>query len=422
MVERHKPGKSRLFCVNGASDLDILDSHHTDGQQPVEGKKLVRQPLALLPTPVVPLDRLGRVLGLDALYVKRDDQTGLGLGGNKIRKLEFLLGDALRQGADTVLTVGALQSNHARQTAAACARLGLHCELILLRGRKEGEAYLKSGNVLLDRLFGARIQLIDAPASREDAMMERAEILRRDGRRPYLIPVGGSSLVGGFGYALCAEELSIQEAQVGVTFDTIIVPTGSGGTHAGLVAGLHCVGSKAQVLGIAVEGTRAEKEESVWTQAQELVAALGGRRLPRRAVRVDDRFVGEGYGHPTEAMREAIFLTASLEGLLLDPTYTGKAMSGLISMARAAMIPRAAPVLFLHTGGVPGLFAQPELFESLPTASVADIAGNSMADPEIERMEGQPASTNGKKPTRRRRTKKPLEDAGERGPRDPTVG
>ncbi|HMM72700.1 MAG TPA: D-cysteine desulfhydrase family protein, partial [Rhodocyclaceae bacterium] len=388
--------------------------------------KLDRQPLAILPTPLLRLDRLGRALGLDTLYVKRDDQTGLGLGGNKVRKLEFLLGDALRQGADTVLTVGALQSNHARQTAAACAQLGLHCELILLRGRKGGEAYLKSGNVLLDRLFGACVQVIDAPASREEAMLERAEFLRKEGRRPYLIPVGGSSLVGGFGYALCAEELAIQEAQVGVRFDTVIVPTGSGGTQAGLVAGLHCVGSKARVLGIAVEGTRAEKEGSVWAQAQELVAALGGRRLPRSAVRVDDRFVGEGYGHPTEAMREAIFLTASLEGLLLDPTYTGKAMSGLISMARAAKIPRAAPVLFLHTGGVPGLFAQPELFESLPTPRGADISDDSssnfQAEPEkIESTEVQPASSNGKKPTRRRRTKKPLEDAGERGPSDPTV-
>lgn len=189
--------------------------------------------LARLPTPIEPLKRLSAHLGGPQLYVKRDDETGLGLGGNKLRKLEFLLGEALAQGADRVLTVGALQSNHARQTAAACAKLGLACELILRRSSHATEAYLQNGNMLLDRLFGARVKVVETGAGREAAMAERADALRAEGHTPYCIPVGGSCARGNLGYAACAEELSAQARELGVRFNAVIVATGSGGTQGG---------------------------------------------------------------------------------------------------------------------------------------------------------------------------------------------
>jgi L-cysteate sulfo-lyase len=317
--------------------------------------------LARLPTPIEPLMRLSAHLGGPRICVKRDDETGLGLGGNKLRKLEFLLGEALAQGADTVLTVGALQSNHARQTAAACARLGLGCELILRRASHATEAYLQNGNMLLDRLFGARLTVIDGHASREEAMAGRAAALRGEGRSPYCIPVGGSCATGNLGYAVCAEELSWQAGDLGEKFAAVIVATGSGGTQGGLVAGLHALGSSLCVIGIAVEGTRAEQEALAYRQAAETALLPGGQTsVPPGAVRVWDEYAGPGYAKPTEAMREALHLAGSLEGLVLDPVYTGKAFSGLIGLVRAGHFGNGESILFLHTGGAPGLFAYPD--------------------------------------------------------------
>jgi L-cysteate sulfo-lyase len=317
--------------------------------------------LARLPTPIEPLKRLSAHLGGPQIYVKRDDETGLGLGGNKLRKLEFLLGEALAQGADRVLTVGALQSNHARQTAAACAKLGLACELILRRSSHATEAYLQNGNMLLDRLFGARVTVIEAGASREAAMAERADVLRAEGRTPYCIPVGGSCARGNLGYAACAEELSAQARELGVRFNAVIVATGSGGTQGGLVAGLHAIDSDIRVIGIAVEGARAGQEALAYHQAVETAGLLTGDvRVPRDRILVLDDYAGPGYAKPTDAMREALRLAASLEGLVLDPVYTGKAFSGMIGLVRAGYFRTDEPVLFLHTGGAPGLFAYPE--------------------------------------------------------------
>lgn len=317
--------------------------------------------LAQLPTPLEPLTRLQSHLAAPRLFTKRDDLTGLGLGGNKARKLEFLLGEALAQGADTILTVGALQSNHARQTAAACARLGLHCELILRRSQHASESYLNNGNVLLDRLFGARMTVIESGASREEAMEQRARELRATGAKPYLIPVGGSCLTGNLGYVACAEEVLRQARDAGITLDVVVLATGSGGTHAGLLAGFLALKAATRVVGIAVEGKRAEQESAVYDLAADTASHLGVTRpLPRDDVTVLDEFVGQGYAKPTMAMRAAVGLAARLEGIVLDPVYTGKAMSGLIGLVQRRYFRPDENVVFLHTGGVPGLFAYPE--------------------------------------------------------------
>lgn len=321
---------------------------------------MARVELARLPTPLEALNRLSAHLGGPRVLVKRDDETGLGLGGNKLRKLEFLLGEAIAQGADTILTAGSMQSNHARQTAAACAKLGLACELVL-RGRPyPSDPYLHSGNLLLDQLLGARISVIDPAGSREDALAQRAEELRASGAKPYVIPVGGSCLVGCFGYALCAEEVIEQSKDQGLHADAIVVATSSCGTHAGLVAGLHAIKAKTRVVGIAVESDRASQEERVYALAAETAEALGAKALPRDKVIVFDDFVGPGYAEATQEMRMAIQLTARTEGLILDPVYTGKAMAGLIGLVRRGYFKRDENLVFLHSGGAPGLFGYPE--------------------------------------------------------------
>lgn len=319
-----------------------------------------RASLTQLPTPIEPLPRLSAHLGGPRLYVKRDDLTGLGLGGNKLRKLEFLLGEARAQGADTVLTVGAMQSNHARQTAAACARLGFDCELILRRGSHATDAYLNGGNVLLDRLFGAQIHVLEAHESREARMAARAESLRGEGRRPYCIPVGGSCGLGNLGYVVCAEEILLQGAAADVSYTAVVVATGSGGTQGGLLAGMQLHGG-VPVIGIAVEGTRLEQEALAARQASESLNLLGRSDLGlSAAVTVLDEFVGSGYARPTDSMREALSLAARFEGLVLDPVYTGKAFAGFISLACSGRFGKNQSLLFMHTGGAPGLFGYPE--------------------------------------------------------------
>ncbi len=319
-----------------------------------------RVSLARLPTPIEPLPRLSAHLGGPQLFVKRDDLTGLGLGGNKLRKLEFLLGEALAQGADTVLTVGALQSNHARQTAAACARLGLDCELVLRRGSHASDAYLNNGNMLLDRLFGARLHLLQAQESREECMEARAGDLRAAGRRPYCMPVGGSCGLGDLGYVACAEEIIAQSDDMNVRFDAVVVATGSGGTQGGLVAGMRLL-EGAPVIGMAIEGTRAEQEALAAAQAMETLHLLGRDAADLdSSVAVMDDFVGSGYAKPTDSMREALSLAARFEGLVLDPVYTGKAFAGFIALARSGRFKNDQSLLFVHTGGVPGLFGYPE--------------------------------------------------------------
>jgi D-cysteine desulfhydrase family pyridoxal phosphate-dependent enzyme len=308
--------------------------------------------------------RLEEFLGGPGLWVKRDDCTGLGAGGNKVRKLEFLLADARQRGADCVITIGALQSNHARQTAAACAKLGIECHLILRRGVPvDTDAYNAGGNVLLNGVFGAKVAVIPREASREREMEALAARLRAEGRVPYCIPLGGTDGVGDLGYAHCARELLEQCAAMGVAPTHVVVATGTGGTQAGLLAGLHALGSAARVIGISVEGKEAQQAEAVFRHAAAAAQALGAAApLPREAVEVLGGYYGPGYGLPCEDMKQALRLAAQLEGLLLDPVYTGKAMAGLIGLARAGRFGPGDRVVFLHTGGLPGLFAYPDLF------------------------------------------------------------
>jgi L-cysteate sulfo-lyase len=319
-----------------------------------------RLPLAHLPTPLELLERLSRELGGPRIWVKRDDCTGLAGGGNKTRKLEFLLGDALDGGADTVMTVGAVQSNHVRQTAAACARLGVKCELFLKESAPgRGERYGRSGNVLLDRILGAKVHILPGKVSAETAMDERAESLRGEGRRPYAILVGGSNAVGALGYVECARELSAQAHKMGLVIDAVVHASASHGTQAGLAVGLAVAEGEARLLGVDVSGSSQRARATI-----EHIAAATCERLrspPRFAeIEVDDRFVGEGYGIPTPEGLTAIRLLARLEGLLLDPVYTGKAMAGLVAMIREGRFGSDDNVVFLHTGGWPALFAYEE--------------------------------------------------------------
>ena len=316
--------------------------------------------LAHLPTPLEPLERLSRELGGPRIWVKRDDLTGLAGGGNKTRKLEFLLGDARKLGADTVMTAGAVQSNHARQTAAACARLGLGCELFLKESAPgRGESYGRSGNVLLDRILGARVHILPSTSNPETAMEERAEALRREGRRPYPIPVGGSNAVGALGYVECARELSAQAVHLGLGIDAVIHASASHGTQAGLAVGLAISGAEARLLGVGISGSAPQAQANIERIAAATCDRLGS--LQRFAkIEVDDRFVGKGYGIPTPEGLAAIRLLARLEGLLLDPVYTGKAMAGLVAMIRERRFSDEQNVVFLHTGGWPALFAYEE--------------------------------------------------------------
>lgn len=299
------------------------------------------------PTPVQPMDRLAGALGLPPgrLWVKRDDLTGLAGGGNKVRKLERLCADALAQGCDTLVTGGGGQSNHARMTAAAANVLGLGCTIVL----GDDPIDPPTGNVVIDRILGPEIVWagpVDYYAL-EDAMRAEADRLREAGRNPYLIPIGGASTVGELGYADAALELREQVPDVSL----VVTADGSGGTHAGLVAGL---GAHDLVLGIDV-GTRPDLDDVVPRKAAR-VAVAAALPEPTGTVKVDhDRF-GDGYGAPSDSCREALDLAARCEGLVLDPVYTGKAMAGLVAAVRGGRVPETGVLVFLHTGGLPALF------------------------------------------------------------------
>ncbi|MGD9646649.1 MAG: D-cysteine desulfhydrase [Pirellulales bacterium] len=321
-----------------------------------------RVPLAHLPTPLEPLDRLSRHFAGPRLFVKRDDATGLALGGNKVRKLEYLLAEAHQRGADTLVTVGGLQSNHARQTAAAAARLGMQCELILPRYVDWSDpVYASSGNVLLDQLLGARLHLLPETTLEPARLEQILDEIRQRGGRPFYIPVGGSTPSGALGYVNAIRELLPQLDALGIANAEIVVATGSAGTQAGIVVGLAAAGRANRVTGIAVSGDKTQKENLVRDLAAATAEMLG---LPctnlADRVQVLDDYVGPGYGLPTSAMVEAVQLVARLEGLLLDPVYTGKAMAGLFDRIRRGQFGRDATVVFWHTGGTPALFAYPQ--------------------------------------------------------------
>jgi len=323
--------------------------------------KLARFPrvrLSHAPTPLEPMPNLSRHLGGPALWIKRDDCTGLATGGNKTRKLEYLMGDALSQKADVVITQGATQSNHVRQTAAAAAKLGVGCE-ILLEERTGFDAvdYRESGNVLLDRLFGVPIHHFPAGTDMDAAMAKRADELRSDGRRPYVIPGGGSNEVGALGYVTSALELVDQANGLGLDVDLLVHATGSTGTQAGLLAGLEGSRSGIPVLGISVRAPRRMQEEKVHALAARTAERLGVLGMvARERVVVNSDYVGGGYGVPTPGMWEALELVARTEGVVLDPVYSGKAMAGLIDLVRRGQFSAKQNIVFLHTGGAVGLF------------------------------------------------------------------
>ena len=307
--------------------------------------------LAHLPTPVETLPRLCDALGGPRLLIKRDDQTGLAFGGNKTRKLEFLVAEAREQGAKTLISGGALQSNHCRQTAAAAARFGFEC-ILVLTGDKSQRA---SGNLLLDQLFGTEIVYVADRKDRDGILQETFDRATNEGKKPYLVPYGGSNATGALGYAFAMKELIDQN----VFADWIVFASSSGGTQAGLLLGQRIFGFSGRVLGISVD----ESEEWLTNEVSKLASATSekvGERIEFTPadVLVNANYCGAGYGIVTERERETIHMFASSEGLLLDPVYTGRAAAGMIDLIRTGFFKTNETVLFLHTGGQPALFAE----------------------------------------------------------------
>lgn len=317
---------------------------------------LARVPIAFLPTPLVEMKRLSEAVGGPRILAKRDDQTGLAMGGNKARKLEFLVADALARGADTVLTVGGPQSNHVRQTAAAANMYGLRSVLIL---RGTGP-HLWEGNLLLDDLLGAEVRWAgDRPL--EEAMKEVADEEERAGHRPYAIPLGGSTRVGAAGYVAAMEELMGQLEGLGTSVDAIVLPTGSVGTQAGIVVGAKALGFEGQVVGISVSGGAGVVRGLLAELAPTTARFLGlDIEFEDRDFIIYDDYLGGGYGVLGAPEREAIRAVARLEGVLLDPVYTGRAMAGFLDLSSKGVFQSGQTILFWHTGGTSALFAYGE--------------------------------------------------------------
>jgi len=321
--------------------------------------------LAHLPTPIEHLPRLSAVLGGPEIWIKRDDCTGLSTGGNKTRKLEFLMAEALAEGADMVMTQGATQSNHARQTAAATARLGIGCH-ILLEDRTGSKAhnYNHNGNVLLDHLHGATTELHPAGGDMNAVLETAATERRRDGAKVYTIPGGGSNPTGALGYVNAAMEMLTQINDAGLVIDHIVHGTGSAGTQAGLVAGLAAMNANIPLLGIGVRAPQAKQEENVFALATATAEKLGCPAVVSRGdVVANCDYVGDGYGIPTSGCLEAISLFAECEGILLDPVYSAKAAAGLIDLIRKGRFTAGQRVMFIHTGGAAALFGYDAAFD-----------------------------------------------------------
>ena len=312
-------------------------------------RTLPRLRIALLPTPVESLPRLSAVLGGPNIVVHRDDLTGLAFGGNKTRKLDYLLAEAQANRARTIITAGAVQSNHCRQTAAACARLGFDC-ILVLSGEKPSAA---TGNLLLDDLFNAKF--VWTSNEERDQMLQ--DIFRKaweEGKRPYLIPYGGSNTTGASAYVYAIQELMAQQ----VMPDWIVFASSSGGTQAGLVAGARLFGFKGKVLGISVDEPEVDLKQCVASLATATTDILGEKtNILASDIFVNDHYIGAGYGIMGAAEIEAIRLFARTEGLLLDPVYTGRAAAGIIDLTRQGFFKPNETVLFWHTGGTPALFS-----------------------------------------------------------------
>ena len=314
--------------------------------------------LAHLPTPLEKLDRLTAALGGPEIWIKRDDCTGMSTGGNKTRKLEFLMAEAVAESADLVITQGAIQSNHARQTAAFAAKLGMQCHL-LLENRTGSTAadYTQNGNVLLDKLHGATHELRDGGADMVAEMDAVAERFRSEGKNVYVIPGGGSNASGALGYANCAMELVNQANDRGLRIDHVIHATGSAGTQAGLVTGLKAINAGIPVLGIGVRAPKDTQENNVYQLSLATAEKLGCAGVVQREdVVANTNYVGEGYGLPAASTLEAIDMFAKLEAILLDPVYSGKGAAGLIDLIRKGHFRKDEKLVFLHTGGSAALF------------------------------------------------------------------
>lgn len=325
--------------------------------------------LAHLPTPLerLPIDIDGR-----RLFIKRDDCTGFALGGNKARKLEFTLGHARKLGATVLLTASGIQSNHVRQSAAAAAKAGMQFHGVLAPALDQFPIdHLRSGNVLIDTIYGAHLHVVASEADAEAKLQEISAVLEAAGERPFIIPLGASDGVGSLGYANCAIELLDQCRDQGVDVDEILLPTGSGGTHGGLLAGLRASGSGIAVTGVSVSDPAAIKVEKV-RGSIEGVRRLFDEQLPTiddEEIVVHDRFAGNGYAHPTADADAWVVKLARSAGILLDPVYTGKAFSGLMTLAGEGGLQGRGDIIFLHTGGAAALFADP--------AAIVDAIGES---------------------------------------------
>ena len=319
-------------------------------------EKFKRIKLGHFPTPIEHLKNITKYLDGPNIFIKRDDCTGLATGGNKTRKLEFLIPDAIKNKAELIVTVGAVQSNHARQTAAACALMGLKCLIILeQRLKNPPESYMKSGNVFLDKLFGAEVKV----CPKNQGITEYSENLIKDikskGTNVYFIPGGGSNPVGALGYVECLNEI-IQENKK-YNFSQIVHATGSAGTQAGLLAGKKYFNCDIPVTGICVRHKKDIQVDKVYTEAKNTCEKLHCNILNKSDVIVYDDYIGPGYGEPTEEMKEATKLLARKEAILLDPVYSGKAFAGLIGLIKNKKFTRDDNVLFIHTGGAVSLSA-----------------------------------------------------------------
>lgn len=325
--------------------------------------------LAHLPTPLEPLERLRAELAkthqpVPWLYIKRDDCTGLALGGNKTRKLEFLIGEALAGKATAIISEGGLQSNHVRQTAAAAAKAGLACHLVLDHAVPvTTEIYRNNGNLLLDRVLGATVHLCDAGEKRAARIARLIDTLGAKGETPFYIPTGGSNATGSLGYAAAALELLQQAQERDIRIDHVVVASGSGGTQAGLILGMAMAGGDVPILGIDID----DDPEHVLGLVREITQAAAEKAglraaIPSSAFQLAPGYAAPGYGQPNPGMIEAVQMLARREGIVLDPVYTGKAMAGLIDLIREGRFGADETVVFIHTGGAPGLFAYENYF------------------------------------------------------------
>jgi len=317
---------------------------------------LPKASLGYFPTPLIELTRLSKTLGGPNIYMKRDDNTGLALGGNKTRKLEYIMGDALAKGADTVITAGAIQSNHCRQTAGAAASLGLECHLVL--GGKKPEQ--PQGNLLLDKVYGCHIHWTGENRKGEDIPALVAQ-LKAEGKKPYVIPYGGSNELGAIAFIEAYKELNAQREALKVDFSHIIFASSSGATHAGLMLGNKMLETYSQIVGINIDKGEMDKvpfDEHIVSLANSTAQYIAADyQFTADDLILNSDYVGDGYGVIGELEKEAIALTAQNEGILLDPVYTGRAMGGLVDMIRTGQIKATDNVLFWHTGGAPALFA-----------------------------------------------------------------